>query len=76
MHIPTGLRIDPERMKTVAFVCIKLHDGTMQPKGTAFFVAHKHKQKVQIYAVTAKHVLEGIREKTGLQTVFLSFNGA
>jgi hypothetical protein len=77
------LTLDPDRVKTVAFVCIKPKHGKMYPKATAFFVAHqgsatandKMTLKLQMYVVTAKHVLEGIREETGLDTVFLTYNG-
>ena len=61
--------------KTIAFVCTKDKDGTIIPRGTAFLVGHSDKFKVQMYAVTAKHVLEQIYFKNPLSKLVLTFNG-
>src|SRR5277367_3814690 len=69
------MRVHADMVKTVAFVCIKRDDGTMVPKGTAFFVGDRRGVKVRMYVVTAKHVLNKIREATAADAVFITYNG-
>ncbi|MBB5063701.1 hypothetical protein [Granulicella mallensis] len=64
-------------VRTVAFVNIRLADGRLVPKGTAFFTGHLDRKtaKFRLYVVTAKHVLDMIRDRTSVDTVVLTFNG-
>jgi hypothetical protein len=69
------MRMKSGMVKTVAFVCIKCVDGTMVPKGTAFFVGERKSFKFCMYVVTAKHILDEIRLKTALDEVYVTYNG-
>lgn len=48
-------------------------DGTFRLVGTTFFVGRDKQKNNYSYAVTAKHVIEGIKSK-GLDKVFLRIN--
>jgi hypothetical protein len=67
--------VPSDMVKTVAFLCIKRNDGTMVPKGTAFFVGYRRGVKLRMYVVTAKHVLDKIRQATAADAVFITYNG-
>jgi hypothetical protein len=68
------MKIEPDMSKTIAFVCTKDKDGIIVPRGTAFFVGHSVRFKVQIYVVTAKHILEQIQFKNPSSKLVLTFN--
>jgi hypothetical protein len=68
------LRNIPGLTKTVAFVCIRYNDS-LKPVGTAFFVGHMEKQQLKIYAVTARHVIEQVREHCACLSIFITYNG-
>jgi hypothetical protein len=62
--------------KCVAFVGIKLHDGSFAMKGTAFWVGKTHpglRAVYRIWLITARHVIDGVRG-TGVATVALRMN--
>ena len=64
-------------VRIVAFVNIRQLDGQLLPKGTAFFTGHLDRKTAtfRFYVVTAKHVLDMIRERTAADAVVLTFNG-
>lgn len=70
MFIPDDVR------KCVAFVGLKLADGTFRLAGSVFFLGRDKQGEPKadpVYAVTAKHVIEGIRG-TGVEEVWLRLN--
>ncbi len=72
------MTIPDEIRKCVAFVGFQLADGSTQLAGTVFFVSREMegvKDRTFSYAVTAKHVIEGIGRK-GLSTLLLRLNTA
>jgi hypothetical protein len=72
------MQISSDMVMTVAFICVKHSNGTLSPRGTAFFVGHLDRKSghLRLYIVTAKHVLDGIRERTGVLDVFVTYNGS
>lgn len=70
MIVPENVR------KSVAFIGLKMADGEFQLKGTAFWVGQKIDSTGRansIFAVTAKHVIDGIR-RTGVEHVWFRIN--
>ncbi len=71
MFIPDDLR------KCVAYVCFKLADGSTKFAGSVFFVSRPMADDITDfafgYAVTARHVIDGIKDK-GIASVFLRVN--
>jgi hypothetical protein len=64
----------PEGIKTcVAFVGLRMADGTFRMAGTVYFIGRDDNGSNLNYAVTAKHVIEGIKSK-GLDQVYLRLN--
>lgn len=66
----------PELLKSVAFIGYKTADQSTFLAGTVFFVAKPIASipgRFFPYAITAKHVIDGIRDK-GLSTVMLRLN--
>jgi hypothetical protein len=56
-------QVPPEFLKCVAFLCTKTK-GKLRWEATAFFVSVNYQNGLEqhLYAVTAKHVIDGIRE--------------
>lgn len=70
MLIPDDVR------KCVAFVGLKLADGTFRLAGSVFFLGRDKPGEPQadpVYAVTARHVIDGIRG-TGVEDIWLRLN--
>lgn len=67
--------IPDEVRKCVAFICYKANDG-MKLAGTAFFM-HIPMEDMELsfgYLITAKHVIEGIKQKSIDQKVYVRLN--
>lgn len=75
--ITTHMDIPAEVQKCVVFVGYQLADGSKKFAGSAFFVMKLTPEKAPLlgvrYAVTARHVIDGIRRK-GLDKVLLRVN--
>lgn len=70
------MAIASELPLTVAFVCIRRHNPpSLMPVGTAFFMGHIEKQHLKMYAITARHVIDGVKERYGIEAVVLTYNG-
>jgi hypothetical protein len=71
------MQVHSDMVRTVAFVNIRQSNGQLVPKGTAFFTGHLDRKtaKFRLYVVTAKHVLDMIRERTAADAIVLTFNG-
>ncbi len=67
------MRVHDEIKKCVGFITMQMADETFRLAGTFFFVWHETAARPMYYAVTAKHVIEGIRSK-GLEKVYLRAN--
>jgi hypothetical protein len=67
------MRVDDQIKKCVAFVALQKADKSYVFVGTVFFVARNNTENKHSYAITAKHVIEGIKSK-GLEKVFLRVN--
>lgn len=69
------MQIPDEVRGCVVFVCYKTREGT-KLAGTAFFVSVplEKKEYQVIYLITAKHVIEGIRERSIDQKVYVRMN--
>lgn len=69
------MRVPEEIRKCVCFVGYRMHDGTEMFAGTAFFVARRidGTDRALSYVVTARHVIDGIRD-LGLDQVLLRVN--
>ena len=70
----TNVLINKNYRKCVAFLVVK-EDGEMRPKGTTFFVSvmtgNNINERVDIYAITARHVLDFARQ---YGTLFIRVN--
>jgi hypothetical protein len=71
------MQVHSDMVRTVAFINVRLANGKLLPKGTAFFTGHLDRKtaKFRLYVVTARHVLDMIRAKTLADGVVLTFNG-
>ncbi len=69
MKIPEGIRT------CVAFVGLQMYDQSFRMAGSVYFISRDDNGSNLKYAVTAKHVIEGIKSK-GLDRVFLRLNMA
>ena len=67
------MKVQEKIKKCVAFVALQMADGTFHLVGTTFFIGRDKQKNNYSYAVTAKHVIEGIKSK-GLDKVFLRIN--
>lgn len=68
------MKIDDEVRRCVAFVAIQKADESFVLKGTVFFIGREAADGIGLaYAVTARHVIEKIRDQ-GLEEVFLRVN--
>ena len=70
------MRIDENVRKCVAFVALRMNDGTFRFMGSAFWLGRDvpgQTQTTRMYLVTARHVIDGIR-KTGIDKVWLRLN--
>jgi hypothetical protein len=69
------MQVPDEIRKCAAFVAYRTADGEFHERGTAFFITRSIKgvEKAWVYAVTAKHVIDKIKEK-GLDKVYLRMN--
>jgi hypothetical protein len=67
------MKVQENIKKCVAFVALQMADGTIRLVGTVFFIVRDKQKHNYSYAVTAKHVIEGIKNK-GLEKVFLRMN--
>jgi hypothetical protein len=65
--------IPQEVMKSVVFVGYKPYAGSETVSGTAFIIARKGDHLQFVYLVTARHVIDGIRDK-GLDSVYIRVN--
>src|ERR1039457_6774240 len=63
--------IQEEARRCVAFVGYQMADGSFRYAGTAFFLGDEEVRSM--YAVTARHVIEGIKV-TGLDQVYQRLN--
>lgn len=64
----------PENIKAcVAFVGYQLTDQSFKMAGTVYFIVNDNNTSNLGYAVTAKHVVEGIKSK-GIEYLFLKLN--
>ncbi len=71
------MRVPDEVRKCVAFVCSKSKTShEIRPVGTAFFLSIPTSRTGNLfsYVVTAKHVVEGIRQRSEDQIVYLRVN--
>lgn len=59
--------------KCVCFVALQKYSGEFNLVGTAFFVVNDNNRDTELYAITAKHVIVGIKNK-GLEKVFFRMN--
>lgn len=67
------MKINSDIRKCVCFVGYKMADDTYRFAGSAFWVGEEYSSAKAIYAVTARHVIDGIRSK-GLDRVYLRMN--
>jgi hypothetical protein len=69
------MQIPPEVLKCVVFVGYRMADGSTRYAGTGFFIgrATGYPDKHFSYLVTARHVIDGIRDK-GIDSVLLRMN--
>jgi len=71
MFVPDDLR------KCVAYICFRLADGSMRFAGSVFFAGRPIADDIPDYmfgyAITARHVIDGIKDK-GIASVFLRVN--
>lgn len=70
------MKIPPEVEKCVAFICCNTEKG-MEFAGTAFFASipfHGLEGRVFVYLVTAKHIVEGMRQKSLDQIIHVRVN--
>ncbi len=69
------MQIPDEIRKCVVFICYKIAEGT-QLAGTAFFVSVPLEIPgfQVVYLITAKHIIEGIRERSIDQKVYVRMN--
>lgn len=67
------MRVPEEIRKCVCFVGLRMDDGSERLVGTAFFVARRFDDDVFGYVVTARHVIDGIRD-LGFDSVLLRVN--
>lgn len=61
------MNVPEDITKSVAFLALKMADGEIQLKGTAFLVGRESRKggwANPVYAVTARHVIDGIRVKS------------
>jgi len=62
-------------LKCTVFLGSKKADGAYEVRGTAFFLGRELNQEHKfVYLVTAKHVLDGIKNKLGLDSVGVRIN--
>lgn len=67
------MKVQEKIKKCVAFVALQMADETFRLVGTVFFIVRDKQKHNYSYAVTAKHVIEGVKNK-GLEKVFLKLN--
>jgi hypothetical protein len=67
------MQIPDDIMKCVAFLGCQ-NKGDFAPKGTAFFVSHRISDCKYFYLATARHVIEGIRERSEDGNVYIRMN--
>jgi len=67
------MKVQDKIKKCVAFVALQLADRSFLSVGTVFFIIRNSKANKYTYAVTAKHVIEGIKNK-GLDKVIIRLN--
>lgn len=67
------MKVQENIKKCVAYVAIKMADSSFRLVGTVFFIGRDKEKNNYSYAVTAKHVIDGIKGK-GLEEVFLRVN--
>jgi len=70
------MKVPPEVKKCVAFICCKTEKG-MEFAGTAFFASVPFpglEEGVFVYLVTAKHIVEGMRQKSLDQIIYVRMN--
>ncbi len=65
------MKINEEAKKCVAFLQYKMANDSYRYAGTCFFVGIENQYKC---VVTAKHVIEGIKNKYALEDVFIRVN--
>ncbi len=80
-YIPLGkddqiMLVPDEVRKCVVFLCFKANDGIIKLAGTAFFVSLRYTDLDGAfgYVVTAKHVIDGIKNNSIDQMVYLRVN--
>ena len=56
------MKIEDRIKKCVCFVALQKYDGEFKLVGTSFFVGRDTEHGTGCYAVTAKHVIDGIKQ--------------
>lgn len=68
------MRIEESLLNCVAFIGLQKADQSFELLGTVFFIVDiKNDLPTSVYAVTAKHIIDTIRDKS-LDDVFIRFN--
>jgi hypothetical protein len=67
------MKIPQDFKKCVAFVALQMADQSFRLCGTVFFVNRDNSKNKLSYAVTAKHILDGIKRK-GLEEIMFRIN--
>ena len=68
------VRINEKIKKCVAFLQLRKYDGSYEYIGTCFFISIQEQQHVYNFVVTAKHILDGIKNKHSLNEIFIKIN--